>query len=117
MKRFICMLMALVMCLSLFCGCSNTIIDDTGVERDVVESRFAVIENYNNDNDYLAYDLKTKIVFYMEPYGNGGYLAPYQIYEDGVIYGAVYENGEIVPKPYAMGITFDMIGLASKYLE
>lgn len=117
MKKIVCLLLALVMCLGLCCGCCDTIVDDTGVKREIAEGRFALIENYNSGNDYLAYDLKTKIVFYMEPYGHGGYLAPYQIYEDGVIYGAVYENGEIVPIPYAIGITFDMLGLASKYLN
>ena len=32
-------------------------------------------------------------------------------------YNLVYENGEIVPVPYAMGITWDMVSLASKYLD
>ena len=45
----------------------------------------------------------------MEQGTHGGYLTPYQIYQDGAIYGAVYENGKIVPKPYAMGITEEMI--------
>ena len=48
-------------------------------------------------------------MFYIETAGYGGYLSPYQIYQDGAIYGAVYENGKIVPKPYAMGITEEMI--------
>ena len=114
MKRFICMLMALVMCLGL-CACNQTVIVDN-TERTVLRNVYVVIEKFS-PGEFLVFHKDTNVIYMFENDGYGGYLAPYQIYEDGVIYGAVYENGEIVPKPYAMGITFDMIGLASKYLE
>ena len=114
MKRFICMLMALVMCLGL-CACSQTIIVDN-TERTVLRNVYVVIEKFS-PGEFLVFHKDTNVIYMFENDGYGGYLCPYQIYEDGVIYGAVYENGEIVPKPYAMGITFEMLGLASKYLD
>lgn len=113
MKRFICMLMALVMCFGL-CACN--INEESGPI--TFCGRFIEIEEYTNPSSltYVVYDKDTKTVFYLQSC-SGGFLTPYQVYEDGVIYGAVYENGEIVPKPYALGITFEMLGLASKYLE
>ena len=106
MKKIICLLLALVMCLGL-CACAVTQVVE-GEEVKVVDYRFGIIEELGLGN-YLVYDLHTKVVFYIETAGHGGYLSPYQIYQDGAIYGAVYENGEIVPVPYAMGITSDMI--------
>lgn len=114
MKKIVCLLLALVMCLGL-CACAVAQVVE-GEEVKVVDYRFGVIEELGLGN-YLVYDIHTKVVFYIEAAGHGGYLAPYQIYQDGVIYGAVYENDEIVPVPYAMGITWDMIGMASKYLD
>ena len=106
MKKIICLLLALVMCLGL-CACAVTQVVD-GEEVKIVDYRFGVIEELDLGN-YLVYDIQTKVVFYIETAGHGGSLSPYQIYQDGALYGAVYENGEIVPVPYAMGITSDMI--------
>lgn len=114
MKKIICLLLALVMCLSL-CACGQTVIVDN-TERTVLRNVFIVLEEFT-PSEYLVFHKNTNIIYIFENDGYGGYLCPYQIYQDGVIYGAVYENGEIVPKPYAMGITFDMIGFASKCLE
>lgn len=124
MKRIICMLLALVMCLGL-CACGGT----TTTNKDNVEvsgwGPYIYIRNTDGFFDdvvsngyWLGYHRDTRVVF--ELYGVGsnlGTIVPYQIYQDGVIYGAVYEDGEILPIPYAMGITFDMIKLASKFLE
>ena len=106
MKKTVCLLLALIMCLVLG-ACTVTQVVE-GEEIKVVDYRFGVIEELDLDN-YLVYDIHTKVVFYIETAGHGGYLSPYQIYQDGALYGAVYENGEIVPVPYAMGITSDMI--------
>ena len=106
MKRIICLLLALVMCLGL-CACAPTQIVE-GEEVKIIDYRFGVIEELELGN-YIVYDIRTKVVFYIESAGHGGYLAPYQIYQDGAIYGAVYENKEIVPVPYAMGVTSEMI--------
>lgn len=114
MKKIICLLLVLVMCLGL-CACTPTQIVD-GEEVKIIDYRFGVIKELELGN-YIVYDVHTKVVFYIESGGHGGYLAPYQIYKDGAIYGAVYENGEIVPVPYAMGMTWDMVSLASKYLD
>jgi hypothetical protein len=114
MERIVCVLLALVMCLGL-CACATTQIVD-GEEIKIVDYRFGIIEELDLGN-YIVYDIQTKVVFYIETAGHGGYFTPYQIYQDGVIYGAVYENGEIVPVPYAMGITIDMLEFASKFLE
>lgn len=106
MKKIVCLLLALVMCLGL-CACTPTQIVD-GEEVKIIDYRFGVIEKLALGN-YIVYDVQTKVVFYIESAGDGGYFAPYQIYKDGAIYGAVYENGEIVPVPYAMGITSEII--------
>ena len=114
MKRIVCVLLALVMCLSL-CACAQTtIVDNT--ERTVLRNVFVVLEEFST-NDYIVFHKDTNIVYIFDNNGYGGYLCPYQIYQDGVICGAIYENGEIVPIPYAMGITMDMLGFASKFLE
>jgi hypothetical protein len=114
MKKIICVLLALVMCLSL-CACAKTtIVDNT--ERTILRNVFVVLEEFSS-NDYIVFHKDTNIVYIFDNDGYGGYLCPYQIYKDGVIYGAVYENGEIVLVPYAMGITWDMVNLATKYLD
>lgn len=102
MKRFVCMLMALVMCLSL-CACS--LAPEPGA---IYDQGFVVISSYD-DYNHLVYDINTNVVFYLETGSYRGFLTPYQIYQNGAIYGAVYENGEIVPTPYALGITDEMI--------
>ena len=114
MKKIICLLLALVMCLGL-CACNQTVIVDN-TERTVLRNSYIVLEKFYG-NEYIVFHKDTNIVYIFDNDGYGGYLCPYQIYQDGVIYGAVYENGEIVPVPYAMGITWDMIGMASKYLD
>ena len=110
MKRFIAILLALVMCFGL-CACGSTTTNEAGVEVPGV-GRFIFIyevDDTSHEVQYLAYDRETYIVYYADVTGESKYLTPYQIYENGAIYGAVYENGEIVPKPYAMGITEEMI--------
>lgn len=124
MKRIICMLLVLVMCLGL-CACGGT---TTTNEQNIEVNGwgpYVYIRNTHGFYDdivstgyWLGYHRDSKVVF--EIYGAGtnlGTVVPYQIYQDGVIYGAVYENGEIVPTPYALGFTLDMLGLASKYLN
>ena len=111
MKKIVCLLMALVMCLSL-CACGSTAIDENGVETKTFLDEYGIISHNWEWNYRIVYHLQTKVVYI---YREG--FSPYQICKDGIIYGAVYENGEIVPIPYAMGITWDMVSLASKYLD
>ena len=111
MKKIVCLLMALVMCLSL-CACESTVIDENGVETKTFLDEYGIISHNWEWNYRIVYHLQTKVVYI---YREG--FSPYQICKDGVIYGAVYENDEIVPVPYAMGITWDMLNLASKYLD
>ena len=111
MKKIICLLLVLVMCLGLY-ACGGKVIDENGVERNIFLDDYGIISHNWEYNHYVVYHLQTKVVYI---YREG--FSPYQIYQDGVIYGAVYENDEIVPAPYAMGITWDMLSLASKYLD
>lgn len=106
MKRIICFVLMLVMCASLFCGCYSTT-DENGREVDGYYD-FVILRKMT-EYDWVVYDKNTSVVFYLEQGTHGGYLTPYQIYQDGALYGAVYEDGKIVPKPYAMGITEEMI--------
>lgn len=119
MKKLIIISILLIMCLSL-CACSD--VNTTNEAGTAVEGigRFVYInkvETGGYGHQILAYDRESLVVFYVDLSGESRYISPYQLYQDGVIYGAIYENGEIVPVPYAMGITFDMLGLASKYLN
>ena len=114
MKKIICLLLVLVMCLGL-CACNQTVIVDN-TERTILRDSYIVLEEFHG-SEYIVFHKDTNIVYIFDNDGYGGYLCPYQIYQDGVIYGAVYENGEIVPVPYAMGITMDMLAFASKFLE
>lgn len=104
MKKFICMLMALVICLSL-CACgSGKAINENGVEIKTFADNYGIISHNWEDNRYVVYDLQTKVIYI---YREG--FSPYQIYKNGLIYGAVYEDGEIKPVPYAVGLTDEMI--------
>ena len=103
MKRFICMLMVFVMCLSL-CACRSKVIDENGVETKTFLDEYGIISHNREWNYRVVYLLQTKVVYI---YREG--FSPYQIYQNGAIYGAVYENGEIVPDPYALSITNEMI--------
>ncbi len=98
MKRIICFILMLIMCVGLFCGCYSTT-DENGMEVEGYYD-FVVLRKMTEDN-WVVYDKNTFIVFYMEQDNYNGYMTPYQIYQDGAIYGAAYENGKIVPVPYA----------------
>lgn len=94
---FICTLMILS-----FCACTSTITDDTGDQCKQVGYNFAVIDEGEWRGDYLVYDIDTKIVYYYQTgaTSDGGHLSPYLVYQDGAIYGTIFENGKIKPVPY-----------------
>ena len=99
MKRIVCFVLILIVCVSLFCDCYSTT-NENGIEVERYYD-FIVLRKMTEYN-WVVYDKNTSIVFYLEKGTHGGYMTPYQIYQDGVIYGAVYENGNIVPTPYAI---------------
>lgn len=111
MKKIICLLLVLVICLGL-CACGGKVIDENGIERKAFLNEYGIISHDWEYNCYIVYHLQTKVVYI---YREG--FSPYQIYQDGVIYGAVYENDEIIPVPYAISITWDTVSLAFKYLD
>ena len=99
MKRFIvCFVLVISIMLGL-CACYPKIIDEQGVERKVIDG-FVVISTINNYN-HVVYNQTTKVVYYLEAETHGDYLSPYFIYQDGALYGAIFQDGEIVPVPYA----------------
>ena len=99
-KIVVCLILVFTIVLSL-CGCETVI--DEGVERRIYDETFVEIESRNADNNHIVYDKNTKIVYYLETAmgTDGGYLSPYLIYKDGYIYGAIFQDGEIIPVPYA----------------
>ena len=102
MKRFIvCFVLVISIMLSL-CACYPKTIDEQGVERRAFYKQFVVIED---DEDYsvaIVYQIHTKVVYFLRYGGKyGSFLSPYQIYQDGALYGAIFQDGEIVPVPYA----------------
>ena len=110
MKKIICLVMATILTLLFYCGCSEK---DTGPE---TYGSFVFIEQINEpQTDYLVYHKDTKIVYELNRlYTNQQNFIPYQIYTNGVIYGTVYEDGEVKPVPYAMGLTDEMV---KEYLD
>ena len=99
MKRFIvCFVLAISVMLSL-CACYPKTVDEQGVERTVIDG-FVIISTINNYN-HVVYNQTTKVVYYLEIETHAGYLSPYLIYQDGALYGAIFQDGEIVPVPYA----------------
>lgn len=101
MKKFICIIMVIILTLLFCCGCHEP----------KTYGSFVLIERINEPRtDYLAYHKDTKIVYEINKlYSHRQNFIPYQIYKNGVIYGAIYEDGEIKPVPYAMGLTDEMI--------
>lgn len=102
MKKFICFALVLILLISSLCACAPVVIDE-GTEREIYDETFVEIESRNMKNNHIVYDKDTKIVYYLETAGgtDGGHLSPYLIYQDGYIYGAIFQDGEIKPMPYA----------------
>lgn len=95
MKRFIvCFVLVISIMLGL-CACYPKTVDEQGVERTVIDG-FVIISTINDFN-HVVYNQTTKVVYYL----HGGCLAPYFIYQDGALYGAIFQDGEIIPVPYA----------------
>ena len=99
MKRFIVCFVLMVSIMFGLCACYPKTVDEQGVERTVVNG-FVVISTINSNN-HVVYNQTTKVVYYLETETYDGYLAPYFIYQDGYIYGAIFQDGEIIPVPYA----------------
>jgi hypothetical protein len=99
MKRVIvCLILVFTIMLGL-CACYPKTVDEQGIERTVING-FVAISTANNYN-YVVYNETTKVVYYLEIATHGGYLSPYLIYQDGALYGAIFQDGEIIPVPYA----------------
>lgn len=97
-KVTICLILVFNIILGL-CACYPKTIDEQGIERAVMDG-FVVISTINNYN-HVVYNETTKVVYYLETGTHGGYLSPYLIYKDSYIYGAIFQDGEIIPVPYA----------------
>ena len=103
MKKFICFALILILLISCLSACVPSVVDE-GAERKIFDNTFIAITDYDGvtDDNCIVYEKDTKIVYYLETAANyGGYLSPYLIYQDGYIYGAIFQDGEIKPVPYA----------------
>ena len=105
MKKIICIVTVIILTLLFCCGCHEK---ETGPR---TYGSFVLIEQINEPReDYLAYHKDTKIVYEINSlYRHKQNFIPYQVYKNGVIYGAVYEDEEIKLVPYAIGLTDEMI--------
>lgn len=100
MKNFIiCFVLVFIIALIL---CTYIYIrTDKRPEIKIYNDTLVEIEHRSSDNK-IIYDKNTKIVYYFETGANdGGYLSPYLIYQNGALYGAIFQDGEIIPVPYA----------------
>jgi hypothetical protein len=101
MKKFSIFLLVIVILMSL-CACNPTIEDDEGISRTLLYNSFVVLDEYSFDHyTMVVYNKTTSVVYYLQCDGHGGFLAPYLIYQDGYIYGAIYQDSKIIPVPYA----------------
>lgn len=101
MKKFSIFLLVIAILMSL-CACIPTTRDDEGISRTLHYNTFVVLDEYSYDNyTAVVYHKTTSVVYYLQRGVNGGFLAPYLIYQDGYIYGAIYQDGKIIPIPYA----------------
>ena len=103
MKKFICFALILILLIGSLCACTPVVVDE-GAERKIFDNTFIAITNYDGVvyDHCVVYEKNTKIVYHLETaVNNGGYLSPYLIYQDGYIYGAIFQDGEIKPVPYA----------------
>ena len=100
-KIIVCLILIFTIILSL-CACQEVIVDE-GKERTVHDGTFVEIKSNLHGCNYIVYDKNTKVVYYLETAAStdGGHLSPYLIYQDGYIYGAIFQDGEIIPVPYA----------------
>ena len=101
MKRLLLFFITFILTLAILCSCGRSkIVGEDGVERDIINSHWIVIEDMGL-HQYIVYDATTKIVYFYENDNYNGFLSPYQTQtEDGFICGAVYEDGQIKPAPY-----------------
>ena len=106
MKKIICIIMAILISVAIFCGFTTK----TDEEMKTYGS-YVILETTDKvRNNYIVYHEDTHIVYTANRlYSHSQTITPYQIYKDGLIYGAVYEDGEIKPIPYAVGLTDEMI--------
>ena len=106
MKRIFCIVIAILVSITIFCGCATKA--DGEVEK---YGSYVILETTDKvRNNYIVYHEDTHIVYTANRlYSHSQTITPYQIYKDGLIYGAVYEDGEIKPVPYAVGLTNEMI--------
>lgn len=100
-KKLIVCIILIATILFTFCSCYPSTIDEQGVEREVRYGAFVVIEKYGDGETLTVYHKITKVVYNLQTGGYNGFLSPYLIYQDGYIYGAIFENGQIIPVPYA----------------
>lgn len=101
MKKLVSLILAVVLCLSLFCGCHTT--TDNYGDAVIGNDRFIFIDCIDEDEQiYVAYDKITNIVYYYDDMGpNSGVSSNYFVCKDGAMYGAIYEDGKIKPIPFA----------------
>ena len=100
-KIIVCFILVISIMLGL-CACTSTIIDETNVERKVLDGRFVVISEQGGASGvYVVYDKNTSVVYHLNVDSYDGYLSPYLIHQDGYIYGAIFLDDEIIPVQYA----------------
>jgi hypothetical protein len=98
--KYLTIVLTLLFVIGVFAGCGITVVDDDGVERAIKYDQFVKITDTGYWVDEV-YDIDSHVVYYLQYGGDGGFLSPKLIYQDGAIYGCVYENGEYIPVPYA----------------
>lgn len=92
--------LTLLLVMGVFAGCGTTTVDSNGVERAIKYEQFVKITDSGYRVDEV-YDMGSHVVYYLQYGGHVGFLSPKLIYQDGAIYGCIYENGEYIPVPYA----------------
>ena len=98
MKKIFALCLALILILNLNACTPQETID--GREYDIIKSNFIIVKEYEHGT-YLVAAKDTNVIYFIDRYGDEGFMSPYLICEDGAIYGSMWIDEEIVPVPFA----------------
>jgi len=93
MYKRIALLMIMILCLLIFCGCRSTAVDDLGNEREIYYGLMILKERktYGDGVSFIAYEPETKVCYIVTDDLYRLSMTPYYIVnENGAIEVAVY---------------------------
>lgn len=113
MKKFICMVLAVILSLGL-CACHRTANENGEKVKGI--GNYILIEE-TSDGNWLTYDKNSMLCYDINsPYSNSRTITPHLTVQDGMVYYTLYDNGELVPAPTAI-FTDSMFQMIKNWLK